>query len=161
MSRASTSPPSSDATRPRAESAGGAPDRADPETWTFKLLYDSECPFCRWEVEWLKRRDRLGRLAVEDIAADGFDPDRYGIKPEDVHAKLHGVLPDGTITVGMESVRRSYAAAGVGWLMAWTRWPVLSWFADLGYVLFARYRVPLGRLFGRRCEGDTCSLPRR
>jgi hypothetical protein len=29
---------------------------------------------------------------------------------------------------------------------------------DLGYVVFARYRVPLGRLFGRRCDGDRCSV---
>jgi predicted DCC family thiol-disulfide oxidoreductase YuxK len=24
----------------------------------FTLLYDGDCPFCRREVEWLRRRDR-------------------------------------------------------------------------------------------------------
>jgi hypothetical protein len=46
----------------------------DMPGWRFKLLYDGECPFCRGEVEWLKRRDRAGGLATEDIAALGFDP---------------------------------------------------------------------------------------
>lgn len=45
--------------------------------------------------------------------------------------------------------------------MAPTGWPVLRWFADLGYVVFARYRVPLGRLFGRRCDAGACAAPRR
>ena len=38
---------------------------ADP---AFKLLYDGQCPFCRREVDWLKRRDRAGRLVAEDIS---------------------------------------------------------------------------------------------
>ena len=39
----------------------------------FTLLYDSECPFCKLEVDWLRRRDRHGRLGAVDIAAEGFD----------------------------------------------------------------------------------------
>ena len=45
----------------------------------FTLLYDGECPFCRREVEWLRRRDREGHLALEDIADPGFDPAQYGL----------------------------------------------------------------------------------
>ena len=126
------------------------------EGFAFKLLYDSECPFCRLEVDWLKRRDRDGRLEVEDISAEGFDPSRYGLTTERVHARLHGVLPDGTVTEGMASIRHSYRAVGLGWMFAWTAWPVLSVLANLGYRIFARYRVPLGRLFGRRCT-DACA----
>ena len=50
----------------------------------FRLFYDSECPICRREVAWLKRRDRLGNLELEDIAALGFDPGRYGLTREEV-----------------------------------------------------------------------------
>ncbi len=126
---------------------------------TFTLLYDSACPFCRREVEWLKRRDRDARLAVVDIAADGFDPGRFGLTPADVVAELHGVLPDGRVTRGMESMRRAWSAVGIGWAMAPTGWPVLRVFFDLGYRVFARYRVPLGRLFGRNCDSQSCSVP--
>lgn len=129
------------------------------ESPDFTLLYDSECPFCRREVEWLKRRDRRDRLAVVDIAAPEFDPARFGLTPAQVVAELHGVLPDGTVTRGMESMRRAWAAVGLGALMAPTGWPVLRVFCDLGYRVFARYRVPMGRLFGRSCASQRCALP--
>jgi predicted DCC family thiol-disulfide oxidoreductase YuxK len=127
----------------------------------FTLLYDSECPFCKLEVEWLQRRDRAGRLGAIDIAADEFDAAEFGLSADDVHARLHGVRADGTVVEGMAAIRAAWSAAGLGWVMAPTAWPVLRWFADLGYVAFARYRVPLGRLFGRRCDGGQCAVPRR
>lgn len=125
----------------------------------FTLLYDRECPFCRLEVEWLLRRDRTGRLAAIDIAAPEFDAGRFGLTRERVHARLHGVRADGTVVEGMGAIRAAWRAAGVGWVMAPTGWPVLRWFADLGYLLFARYRVPLGRLFGRGCADGACAVP--
>lgn len=124
----------------------------------YTLLFDADCPFCRLEVDWLLKRKRA-KLAVANIAEAGFDPAHYGLTRHDVESQLHGFRADGVVTVGMESVRASYDAAGVGWLMAWTRWPLLRWFSDLGYRLFARYRVPLGRLVGRSCEDGTCSVP--
>ena len=126
----------------------------------FTLLYDSECPFCKLEVDWLRRRDRHGRLGAIDIAAPEFDAGRFGLTNEAVHARLHGVCADGTVVEGMAAIRAAWSAAGIGWLMAPTGWPVLRWVADLGYVLFARYRVPMGRLFGRRCEEGACAVPR-
>ena len=127
----------------------------------FTLLYDSECPFCKLEVDWLRRRDRHGRLGAVDIAAEGFDAGQFGLSTEDVHARLHGVRADGTVVEGMGAIREAWRAAGLGWVMAPTGWPVLRWFAGLGYVVFAKYRVPLGRLFGRRCDDGKCAVPRR
>lgn len=124
----------------------------------YTLLYDHECPFCRLEVEWLLRR-KGDRLRAVDISAPTFDAADWGLEQEAIEAQLHGVWADGSVTVGMESVRASYTAAGVGWLMGWTRWPILRWFADLGYAIFARYRVPIGRAFGRSCDTGACDLP--
>lgn len=125
---------------------------------TFTLLYDRECPFCRLEVDWLRRRDRHGLLRAEDIADPAFDPARYGLTRERVHARLHGVTADGTVVEGMPAIRAAWRAAGLGWAMAPTGWPVLRWGFDLLYLVFARYRVSLGRLFGRRCAGDRCAV---
>ena len=50
----------------------------------FTLLFDSECPFCKLEVEWLQRRDRNGLLRAIDIAAPGFDAAAYGLTKERV-----------------------------------------------------------------------------
>jgi predicted DCC family thiol-disulfide oxidoreductase YuxK len=127
---------------------------------TFTLLYDSECPFCRREVEWLQRRDKKGRLGAIDIAAPGFDASRFGLTTERVHARLHGITADGKVIEGMAAIRAAWRAAGLGFVMAPTGWPVLRWLFDASYLAFARYRVPLGRWFGRRCAGDVCS-PRR
>ena len=124
----------------------------------FTLLYDRECPFCKLEVEWLQKRDKHGRFGVVDISAEGFDAAQFGLTTAQVHARLHGVLPDGTVIEGMPAVRASWRAVGLGWVMAPTGWPILRWFADIGYVIFARYRVPLGRVFGRKCDNGNCSV---
>lgn len=124
---------------------------------SLTLLYDGHCPFCRAEVEWLLRRDRGSVLAVEDIAAEGFDASRYGLDPAAVNRRLHGITAAGEVVEGMAAVRAAYRAVGLGFLMAPTGWPVLRWVFDLAYFVFARYRVPLGRLFGRRsCAQDRC-----
>lgn len=121
------------------------------------LLYDGDCPFCRREVEWLKRRDRSGRLAVENIAALGFDPGRYGLTRDEVMGSLHGVLPDGRVVRRLEAVRQAYKAVGLGWLVVPTRLPIVRGVLDGTYGLFARNRLRLGRLFGRRCESGVCT----
>jgi predicted DCC family thiol-disulfide oxidoreductase YuxK len=133
---------------------------APMSNWKFKLLYDGECPFCQWEAKWLGHLGRDGSLAIEDIAAPDFDPHAYGTTLDKLMGSLHGVFPDGRQTKGLETFRQAYRAVGLGWVFAPTGWPVLRWGFDLGYVLFARYRVPLGKLFGRRsCENDRCSVP--
>jgi len=73
-------------------------------------------------------------------------------------ARIHGVLPDGTRIVGVEVFRRAYAAVGLGWLVAPTRWPLLRPLADAAYRWFARNRLRLtGR--GEVCTADRCGLP--
>ena len=59
----------------------------------------------------------------------------------------------------METFRQAYRAAGLGWVLAPTGWPGLRRVCDALYVLFARYRVRLGRAFGRPCAGDRCAVP--
>jgi predicted DCC family thiol-disulfide oxidoreductase YuxK len=116
----------------------------------FTLLYDGDCPLCSREVAVLRRRDRRrGALALVDIAAPGFDPARYGRTRETLMARIHGVLPDGTVIEGMEVFRRAYAAVGLGWVLAPSRWPVVGRAFDAAYEWFARNRL---RLTGRADE---------
>ena len=129
--------------------------------WRFKLLYDGQCPFCRLEVRWLQRRDKRGRLVFEDISTPEFDASLYGLTREDVMGVMHGVFPDGRIVSKIEVFRQAYHAVGLGWLVGPIGWPVLRWFFDVLYALFARYRVSLGRIFGRVCDTDTCDVAAR
>ena len=63
--------------------------------------------------------------AIEDIAAVGFDPARYGLTRGEVTASLHGILPDGHVVRGLEAIRKAYQAVGLGWLVAPTRLPIV------------------------------------
>lgn len=144
---------------PRPEEASSRSDAAEAvPTWRFKVLYDGDCPFCRLEARWLSRLDRSGALALEDIAAENFDPRRYDSTLPELMGTLHGVYPDGTKTVGVETFRQAYKTVGMGWLFAPTGWPLLRPAFDAMYKLFARYRVRMGGLLGRSCLGDRCSM---
>ncbi len=105
-----------------------------------------------------ERLDGTPCLRFEDIADPGFDASVYGLQRDATHGTLHAVTADGTILRGMQVFRAAYAAVGLGWLLAPTGWPLLRPIADLGYRLFARYRVRLGRIFGRGCEDGSCGI---
>ena len=126
--------------------------------WRFKLLYDGACPLCRREVAFLRRIDRHGRLAFEDIAAAGFNPAVYHATREQLLGVIHGVYPDGRIVNKLAAFRAAYNAIGWGWLLAPTGWPGLRWLADRGYEWFARHRIGIGKLFGRNCDSGACAI---
>jgi apolipoprotein D and lipocalin family protein len=110
--------------------------------WGIRVLYDGDCPLCSREIRFLEKLDRgRGRIQFEDIAEPSFDPGAYGLDAGAVMARIHGVLQDGTVIGGVEVFRRAYAAVGMGWLLAWTRWPGLRRLADLAYRTFARNRL--------------------
>jgi predicted DCC family thiol-disulfide oxidoreductase YuxK len=132
------------------------PEPAAP-SWDLRLLYDGDCPLCSREVAMLRRLDRRSRIQFDDIAAPDFDPARYGLGAHQVLARIHAVLPDGRVIEGMEVFRRAYAAVGLGWLLAPSRWPVVGRLFDAAYRSFARNRL---RWTGREaaCETGPCEV---
>ncbi|MFM2416167.1 MAG: hypothetical protein RL385_890 [Pseudomonadota bacterium] len=128
-------------------------------SWEIKVLYDGECPLCMREVRMLRRFNRRGKLALEDIADAGFDPARYGRSFEALMGQIHGVLPDGRLITGVEVFRRAYAAVGLGFILAPTAWAPLRPIFDRAYAWFAKNRL---RLTGRpACDAGRCALPGR
>ena len=126
---------------------------------SIRVLYDGECSLCSREIDLLASLDRgRGRIDFEDIASPGFDPARYGLDTEDVMARIHGVLPDGSLVEGVEVFRRAYGAVGLGWLLAPTRWPGLRQLSEAAYRVFARNRL---RWTGREdaCDTGRCEAP--
>jgi predicted DCC family thiol-disulfide oxidoreductase YuxK len=124
----------------------------------LRVLIDGQCPFCRLEARWLSRIDRNGKLSFEDINSSTCELEKYGLAHEQVMGRIHGILPDGTVIDGLEVFRQAYRAVGLGWLIAPATLPVLKQIFEAAYRVFARYRVPLGRLFGRSCPDDSCSI---
>ena len=119
----------------------------------FEVFFDGECPLCRREIELVRRLDRRGHVVCTDIARPDFDPTPLGRSHEELMARIHGRLPDGTLVEGVEVFRRLYAAVGFGALVALTRLPPISWALEAGYRWFAKNRL---RLTGR-CTDETCS----
>lgn len=130
--------------------------------WPMRVLYDGACPFCRREIDWLRRRNAELKLLFDDISSPGFDPSRFGLTAEEVAAQLHGILPDGSVVRGAETVRRCYEAVGLRWLAAPTRWFPLRPITEWAYGVFARNRHRWGRWFGRTepCADGHCAAQR-
>jgi len=128
---------------------------AEKKAAEVRVLYDGDCPLCAREVALLRRLDRRGRLAFEDIAAPIFDAGALGRTHAQLMARIHGLLPDGRLVEGMEVFRRAWAAVGLGWLLAPSRWPGLRQLFDAAYRNFARHRLRLTGRARERC-GEAC-----
>lgn len=127
---------------------------------SLMVFYDGQCPFCRSEIAWLRRRDRHGRISFRDIADPAFEPTDYGLTRQAVDAELHALTADGRLLRRVDAIQAVYRAIGWGWLVAPLSWPGLHAVCDGLYGVFARHRVRWGRLFGRTCDSGTCGLPR-
>lgn len=130
-------------------------------TWSIKLLYDGDCPLCLREVNFLKQKD-AGRGLVQfvDITDEHYSPEQHGgIDYATAMARIHGILPDGTVVKDLEVFQRAYEALGMGWVYAATKLPILGAIAHGIYLVWAKWRLPLtGRpsltilLEQRRCN---------
>lgn len=122
--------------------------------WDIKIFFDGACPICAREMQFLKRRDKIGRLQFENISQPNFDHSIFpNLKNADVI--IHGMLPNGEMVSGVEVFRIAYRAVGLGWLLAPTAWPILRLIFDAAYLVFARNRIKIGKLLGRDC-GTSC-----
>ncbi len=118
------------------------PSTYDGGTWAFRIFVDGGCPLCRREASFMERLDKgRGRLDVVDIAKPDFDPAPLGTDFQSMMDHIHGQEPDGTLVTGVEVFRRSYTVVGWGWLLNWTKLPIIRTIADAAYRFFAKYRL--------------------
>lgn len=122
----------------------GSPAPISP-SWQIKLLYDSECPLCMREVNFLRRRDAgRGLVAFVNIADDRYSPDENGgVDFETAMGRIHAILADGTVIKDVEVFRRVYEILGMGWIYAVTKLPLIGAIADWLYGIWAHWRLAL------------------
>lgn len=144
--------------------------------YKIDLLYDSECPICALEVEFLKKRDFENRIRFTDLSSPDYNSADHGnVKFSDGMKKIRAVLPDNTVITGVEVFRQIYSAIGLGWMFHATNLPIIGKAADALYDIWAENRL---RLTGRHdladelkerseilkevdpaeCETDACEL---
>lgn len=115
-----------------------APTKTD---FDVEVFYDGDCPLCLREINMLRRWDQRGRIVFTDIAAPDFSADKLPVNHQQLMARIHGRLPDGTLIEGVEVFRRLYAAVGWKWPVAVSRLPGIRQVLDLGYTVFAKNRL--------------------
>ncbi len=127
--------------------------------YDIEVFFDGGCPLCRREIGLLKRWDRHQRIRFTDIEAYEFPPAGVGLTREALMAQMHGRLPGGTWLTGVEVFRRMYTAVGFVAVVWLSRWPLISQLLDLGYFIFARYRLQLtGRCTAQTCASTTAKV---
>jgi predicted DCC family thiol-disulfide oxidoreductase YuxK len=137
--------------------------------WQIKLLYDGECPLCLREVNFLQKQDAgRGLVVFVDIADENYNPQEHGdISFEEAMGRIHAVLSDGTIVKNVEVFRRVYSILGIGWIYAFTKWPLIGSLVDLIYEVWAAWRLALtGRpdlqtILAARQKSQQCNSPNR
>ncbi|HEY9751800.1 MAG TPA: DUF393 domain-containing protein [Coleofasciculaceae cyanobacterium] len=132
--------------------------------WKIKLLYDGDCPLCMREVNFLTKADAgRGLVSFVNIADDSYSATANGgIDYETAMARIHAVLPDGTLIQNVEVFRQVYQILGIGWIYAPTQWPILGSVVDAVYNVWANWRLrltgrpDLARLVAARKQKLTC-----
>lgn len=119
----------------------------------IEVFYDAGCWLCRREILFLKRMDRNENIRATNIADPDFcAPDGYTW--EALMARIHARLPNDEVIEGPEVFRRLYIAAGLGWAVPFTRLPGIEQCINMGYRIFARYRVARRK----SCRDGSCRV---
>ncbi|MBU1296103.1 DUF393 domain-containing protein [Marinomonas sp. UCMA 3892] len=127
------------------------------------IFYDGHCPLCAAEMQTLQSLDTQKKLQLEDIHADSFSERFPYIDKVEADRLLHGQLANGKIIKGLDVTCLAWKLVGKHKWMQLLRWPVIRFFADMGYKFFARYRHQISSFVtGKpRCESclkDRCDL---
>lgn len=122
----------------------------------FEVFYDQQCPLCRKEINFIRKRDKQGRLKLTDISASEFDAISTGKSLDVLMREIHGRYSDGTIITGVEVFREIYQRIGWGAFVVPTRWIGVRWMMDRMYNVFASLRY---RHAKKRMDKQTCPLP--
>jgi predicted DCC family thiol-disulfide oxidoreductase YuxK len=125
--------------------------------YPLTLFFDSYCPICSAEMEELRTLDGLKRLRFEDIHAADFTARYPHIDPVAADRKMHALYADGTLILGLDVAHQSWRAVGRKKWLGFLRLPVMRWFSDFGYWVFARYRYSISYLVTGQRRCDPCS----
>lgn len=123
-------------------------------TMKLTLFFDSYCPLCAAEMKMLEQYDLDGKLVFQDIHSPDFSQRYPLVDPVAADRVLHGSYEDGTMIYGLDVTHQAWRAVNKKAWIGVLRWPVIRWFADLGYRIFAKNRYSISWLLTgkKRCE---------
>jgi len=117
------------------------------------IYYDGYCPLCVAEMDRLAELDENNLLAFEDIHSDDFGERNPHIDPLAADKYLHAQYADGIMIYGLDVTHQAWSMVNQNRWLAVLRWPIIRWFANFAYRIFARYRYSISFLLTgkRRC----------
>lgn len=121
------------------------------------IFYDSLCPLCTKEMDALKRFDQDSQLELVDLHSERYRRDFLYVDFDAAMRVLHAEK-DGVVITGLDVTAAAWKAVGRQPWVQILRWPVIRWFADRAYILFAnnRYRISWLLTGKSRCDQGFC-----
>ena len=126
------------------------------------IFYDGNCPLCSLEMQKLKRFDKDDRIVLVNLHQDNFHTSYTYIEFDKAMAILHGQY-QGKILLGLDVTHRAWTLVGRGALVAPLQFPIIKQLAHGGYLLLAKYRLPISNFLHKRfgigvatCEQGAC-----
>jgi len=83
---------------------------------TLKVYFDGECPLCRREIDFYRKRSRGEKITWINIEDGTFDGSTIGLTKKILKARFHVVKDDTTVFSG-----------GYAFLQLWSFIPLFSW----------------------------------
>ena len=121
----------------------------------FTVFYDAECPICSREVHWLQRKDNAKVLQFISIDSPECRAAVPELSTEELSRVIYGKTSAGALLSRVDVFREIYSLMGYRKLVSFSRlWGIRS-LLDVSYAVFAKLRVPLGRVFDV-CTGGSC-----
>jgi predicted DCC family thiol-disulfide oxidoreductase YuxK len=121
------------------------------------LFFDGYCPLCAAEMKMLGELDLEGNLIFEDIHAADFAARYPSIDPVKADKYLHGLYEDESMIFGLDVTHQAWRTVGRKPWLALLRWPIIRWFSDIAYRIFAKNRYSISWLLTgqKRCTACT------
>lgn len=104
------------------------------------IFYDRLCHLCNSEMVLLKQADLKGHIQLEDINASDFSIRYPHIDIKHADSIMHAQTNEGEILLGLDATYAAWQTVGKHTWLCVLRWPIIRYFADKLYLLFAKYR---------------------
>ncbi|WP_372763017.1 thiol-disulfide oxidoreductase DCC family protein [Pseudoalteromonas sp.] len=123
------------------------------------IFYDANCPLCQVAMQHLKRSDIEQKITLEDLNADDFSRRFPTVNQHQAMNILQAQTSSGQMIYGLDVTYQAWRSVGkYPWLKI-IRLPVIRFFADSVYRVFAKYRHHISRFLmpNSVCSSGQCS----
>tara|TARA_Y100001970_G_C14258319_1_gene877344 strand:- start:2050 stop:2448 length:399 start_codon:yes stop_codon:yes gene_type:complete len=126
--------------------------------YKLTFLYDGDCPLCRRETNFIKRKDFNKTILFVDITSKDFIPEKFqNISYLEAMNNLHGILDNGKVIKGLDVLANAYELVGLGWIYSPLRIPLFSNLLRFIYKYWAKNRLSItGRSNSEILCSDKC-----